>query len=100
MSDWNDAARAVTHIAGAGALGVLGAIARLAAEPGDKPMLRPAVFIRIAGDASLGVGLWLLISAMGYTGVWAMAAAWIGGALGYATIHDMLLRVLNKKLGQ
>lgn len=93
-----DAARAVTHIAGAGTLGVLGAIARLAAEPGNKPMLRPAVFIRIAGDASLGIGLWLMISAMGYTSIWAMAAAWVGGALGYATIHDMLLRVITKKM--
>ena len=99
MSDWNgdEALRAVAHVAGAGMLGVLGAVARLAAERGNKPMLRPAVFFRIAGDASLGIGIWLLISAMGYTGIWAMASAWIGGALGYATIHDILLRVLNKK---
>lgn len=100
MSEWgsDEAARAVAHVTGAGLLGVLGAIARLAAEPGNKPMLRPAVILRIAGDASLGVGLFLIVSAMGYHGVWAMAASWIGGALGYAAIHDMLLRVLNKRL--
>jgi hypothetical protein len=101
MSEWNteEAARAVTHVFGAGVLGVLGAVARLAAEPGDKPMLRPAVLLRICGDASLGIGLFLVVSAMGYQGIWAMAASWIGGALGYAAIHDMLLRVLNKRLG-
>lgn len=100
MSDFDhsDAVRAVAHAGAAGLLGVLGAVARLAADPSDKPMLRPAVFIRIAGDASLGIGLWLLISALGYTSVWAMAAAWIGGALGYATIHDLLLRALNRKI--
>lgn len=91
--------RVATEALAAGCLGILGALARKAVEVEPRPMLRPAVIIRILGDASLGIGCWLLLSAMGHTGMWAFAAAWVAGALGFAALHDVLLRVLNKRMG-
>jgi hypothetical protein len=78
---------------------MLGALARIAATVDDKPMLRPATFIRIAGDASLGVGFYLILTAWGYGGVWTMAGAWVAGALGFAAVHDVLMRFLRSLVG-
>lgn len=97
--DLAKAAEIVGEAVAAAGLGVIGALARAAATADEKPMLRPGLFLRMAGDGSLGLGLWLTMNAMGYTGLWAFAASWIGGTLGYATIHDVALRVINRKIG-
>jgi hypothetical protein len=89
----------LAQAAGAAVLGIVGAAARIAQSNDEKPMLRPVLFLRIAGDASLGLGMWLLLNALGFDGWWTFTAAWVGGALGYAAVHDLLLRVLNQKTG-
>lgn len=97
--EYTSGAKIVVEALGAATLGIVGAFARAARADVGQPMLRPGLILRVIGDASLGIGLWLVLRAMGFDGWWTMAAAWIGGALGYAAVHDLLLRVLNQKTG-
>lgn len=100
MSGWdlNDIPQALIEAVTATGLGFVGAFARAAAAGDDKPMLRPALLWRVLGDGGMGLGLWLLMKSMGIEGWWVMFAAWAGGALGYAVVHDLALRVLKRKL--
>jgi hypothetical protein len=97
--DPGQAGQLAAEAVAAGALGVLGAFARVAAAGDEKPMLRKALLIRMGGDFSMGLGVWLGLSALGHDGWWVMFAAWTAGALGYAVVHDIALRILNRKIG-
>lgn len=83
----------------AAGLGVLGAIARITAVRDPLPVFRKGFFFRIIGEGSLGLGCWLLAHAVDLEGFWALACAWAGGVLGYAVVHDALLRMLNQRTG-
>jgi hypothetical protein len=85
--------------AGAAALGFMGALARLAAAADPQPIFRRGFLFRALGEASLGLGGWLVAHAMGVEGLWAFVAAWACGVLGYGAIHDAMLRVLNQQTG-
>ena len=81
----------------AGALGALGAVARLTST--GRPMLSGAFMLHTLAGGSLGTGAWLVARALELDGWWLFAVAWMAGTLGYAALHDLLLRVLNRKLG-
>lgn len=83
----------------AASLGVLGAIARIAAARDPIPVLRRGFFFRMAGEGSIGLGCWLMAHGWGLTDFWALGCAWAGGVLGYGVIHDALLRMLNQRTG-
>lgn len=89
----------VGEAAAAAGLGVLGALARLTAAQDPQPVLRRGFWFRAAGEASLGLGGWLIAHGVGLEGFWALGCAWASGVLGYAVIHDALLRVLNQRTG-
>ena len=80
----------------AGALGALGAVARLSTA--GRPMLTGGFLLHTLGGGSLGTGAWLIAHALELEGWWLFAVAWLAGTLGYAALHDLLLRVLNRRL--
>ena len=81
----------------AGVLGALGAVARLSTS--GRPMLTGAFLLHTLAGGSLGTGAWLIAHALALEGWWLFAVAWMAGTLGYAALHDLLLRVLSRRLG-
>lgn len=81
----------------AAGLGALGTMARLATA--DRPLLTGAFLLHALAGGSLGTGAWLVAHALDLAGWWLFAVAWLAGTLGYAALHDLLLRVLNRRLG-
>ena len=80
--------------------GFLGALARLTATHDPLPVLmKPDYWFRGIGEASLGLGGWMLAHIIGMEGLAALACAWASGLLGYAVIHDALLRMLARQTG-
>ena len=53
----------------------------------------------ITAGGSLGTGAWLIAHAFELDGWWLFAVAWLAGTLGYAALHDLLLRILSRKFG-
>lgn len=94
-----DLADLILEGAAAMVAGALGALARATALADPQPVLRRGFAYRALGEASLGLGGWLIAHACGVQGFWALAAAWACGVLGYAVIHDALLRALNHQAG-
>lgn len=82
----------------AAALGALGAVARVAATE-QRPLLTAGFVLHALAGGSLGTGAWLIAHALELQGWWLFAVAWLAGTLGYAALHDLLLRVLNRRLG-
>jgi hypothetical protein len=62
-------------------------------------MLSGAFLLHTLAGGSLGTGAWLVARALELDGWWLFAVAWMAGTLGYAALHDLLLRVLNRRLG-
>jgi hypothetical protein len=81
----------------AAGLGALGTMARLAAA--DRPLLTGGFLPHALAGGSLGTGAWLIARAVELEGWWLFAVPWLAGTLGYAALHDLLLRVLNRRLG-
>lgn len=81
------------------AVGVIGALGKVAVAADDRPMLRTATVIRIFGDTAAGLGCWITLHAMGFDSWAAVAAAFAGGALGFAALHDLLLRMVKRQAG-
>jgi hypothetical protein len=81
----------------AGALGALGAMARFSTA--DRPLLTRAYLLHALAGGSLGTGAWLIAHAFELDGWWLFAVAWLAGTLGYAALHDLLLRILSRKFG-
>ena len=65
----------------------------------DRPLLTRAYLLHALAGGSLGTGAWLIAHAFELDGWWLFAVAWLAGTLGYAALHDLLLRVLNRRLG-
>lgn len=81
----------------AGALGALGAVARVANT--GRPILSAGFLVHTLAGGSLGTGAWLIGKAMALDGWWLFAVSWMAGTLGYAVLHDLLLRLINRRLG-
>ncbi len=81
----------------AGALGALGAMARFSTT--GRPLLTSAFLLHTLAGGSLGTGAWLIAHALELDGWWLFAVAWSAGTLGYAVLHDLLLRLLSRRLG-
>jgi hypothetical protein len=81
----------------AGALGALGAMTRLSTT--GRPLLTGAFLLHALAGGSLGTGAWLIAHALELEGWWLFAVAWAAGTLGYAALHDLLLRILSRRLG-
>jgi hypothetical protein len=81
----------------AGALGALGAMARLSTT--GRPLLTGAFLLHALAGGSLGTRAWLIAHALELEGWWLFAVAWIAGTLGCAALHDLLLRLLSRRLG-
>ena len=96
MAEYHELA---AEAAAAAVLGACGALARIAAQADPVPVFRKGFVFRAMGEASLGLGGWLLAHAGGLEGFLALGCAWAAGVLGYAVIHDALLRALNQRTG-
>ena len=81
----------------AAGLGAFGTIARLAAT--DRPMLTASFLLHVLAGGSLGTGPLLMARAVELEGWWLFAVPWLAGTLGYAALHDLLLRLLSRRLG-
>ena len=81
----------------AAALGALGAVARISAT--GQPLLTMAFLLHTIAGGSLGTGAWLIAHALEMDGWWLFAVAWVAGTLGYAALHDLLLRLLTRRFG-
>src|SRR4051812_44863535 len=81
----------------AGALRALRAMARFSTS--GRPLLPGPFLMHPLAGGSLGPGAWLIAHAFELDGWWLFAVAWAAGPLGYAALHDLLLRIVTRRLG-